>query len=561
MGKRRIKDKKHETAYSKQYSNLPVGLSLGYPLPGIGLTMDGFSNPLARMGSGTQNLLEATQYTMSKMTRNSQLINTLYRENWIIKRIIDTMPEDMIKNWYKIETQLPPDDIRRFARLERTTNIRAKILEGLRWGRLYGGAAAVIIIDGQDDILDQPLELDMIMPGSFKGLIILDRWSGISPSLGLVTDINDINFGLPEYYIITSDELGTGIKVHHSRILRFIGRDLPYIEKVGEQYWGASELEHVYEELKKRDNTSWNIASLIFSANLKVYKMDGMEQIALLPEKQQLDLYKTLSCLNMTMNSNGMQVIGMNDSFETHQYSFSGLSDIYELFMLDIAGAAETPVTKLFGRSPAGMNATGESDMQNYYDTIEEKQESYLRPVIDRLLPIMCMSEFGAVPDDLDYSFVSCRRPTEQEKKNLAQQVAGAVNELYNSGIISHRIALKELKQSSELTGMWSNITDEDIDRASDSFEIGGEYSEIEFPNSKPDEIDLSEGQESTVSEIANILNGAQGSSLVGIVQSVNSGALPRSSGIAMIMSAFGYTQEKAEEVMGNAGLEGNSLE
>lgn len=45
----------------------------------------------------------------------------------------------------------------------------------------------------------------------------------------------------------------------------------------------------------------------------------------------------------------------------------------------------------------------------------------------------------------------------------------------YNAGLISQRTALKELKQQSERTGVWTNITDEDIERASDSVEPPGE--------------------------------------------------------------------------------------
>ena len=48
-------------------------------------------------------------------------------------------------------------------------------------GRLYGGAGGIIMIDGHEDMLDQPIDLDMVMPGRFKGLIILDRWTGITP--------------------------------------------------------------------------------------------------------------------------------------------------------------------------------------------------------------------------------------------------------------------------------------------------------------------------------------------------------------------------------------------
>jgi len=156
-----------------------------------------------------------------------------------------------------------------------------------------------------------------------------------------------------------------------------MGRPLPYLEQLAETYWGASELEHVIDELKKRDNVSWNIAMLTFMANLRVMKMDGMGQLlATGNEQAQIQLYNTIQGMNAMMNNNSLQVLGENDSYETHQYTFGGIGETYDRFMMDVAGAAETPVTKLFGRSPAGMNATGESDMQNYYDTIEETSDT-----------------------------------------------------------------------------------------------------------------------------------------------------------------------------------------
>jgi phage-related protein (TIGR01555 family) len=443
------------------------------------LALDAFSNPLARLGAGTPDASQFTLYTRQNFTMQYNTLTNLYRENWVVKRLIDVVPEDMTKSWYRIKSQLAPDHKQQITRLERTTRIRARILEGLKWGRLYGGAVAVIVIDGHDDILDQPLDYDTIMPGSFKGLIVVDRWSGVSPSLSIVKNVDDPEFGLPDYYTISTATFGFGIRVHHTRILRFTGRHLPYIEELAETYWGTSELEHVYSEIVKYDNTSYNIAALVFGANLKIYKMDGFEQLGTAPQNVIRDLYNTLTMMNHMMNSQGMQIMGKDDAFETQQFSFAGLSDIYELFMLDVSGASEIPVTRLFGRSPAGMNATGESDMQNYYDSIEEKQEAYLKPVIDRLLPILCMSEFFAIPDDLDFEFEPVRRPSEEEKKTIATQTTTAVSEMFNAGIISQKIALKELRESSRATGMWNNITDEDIERADSDFGIGGEPPDI----------------------------------------------------------------------------------
>lgn len=440
------------------------------------LTLDEFVNPLARSGAGMPNLLEATEYPLTRFTQNWQVLNSLYRSHWVVQKIINTIPQDMMKNGYDFQSDINPDQIQKISKIIRQTRLHSKILNGLYWGRLYGGAAGIIMIDGEADRMDEPLDLDRVMPGAFKGLLIMDRWSGIQPSADLITDITDPDFGMPEYYEVTLPEGQGVIQLHNSRVCRFTGREMPYLEKLAENYWGTSEMEHVFSELKKRDNVSWNIALLTFMANIRVMKMDGMEQLmAYGGGKQQEALYNTLEGLNMMLNNNGIQILGKDDSYESHQYTFSGLGEVYDRFMMDVSGACGIPVTKLFGRSPAGMNSTGDADMDNYYDTIEQSQESQLRPVLDKLLPIVCMSALGAVPDDLDYIFNPVRRPSNDEKQSLGSQQTAAVVQAYTAGLVSEKTALRELQGSSKLTGMWTNITDKQIEAASDQPEAAGE--------------------------------------------------------------------------------------
>lgn len=439
-------------------------------------TRDAFSNPMARLGANTPNHLEGTEYPLTRLTKNYQLMNSLYRSHWVIRRIIDVIPEDMCKNWFKITSQLPPDQIERFDKQQRKINLKAKVIDGLKWGRLYGGAAGVIMISGHEDMLDQPLDIDHVMPGSFKGLLIVDRWSGIYPQPDMCHDVDDTDFGLPDMYQVQSEAIGGSIRIHHSRIVRFMGRDLPFWEKQAETYWGASEVEHVFDELKKRDNTSWNIAQLVFLANIRVLQMSDLGQsLSISNDKVQDDLFTTLQTQNWLMSNMGLQVLDKDDTFSTHSYSFAGLSEVYQDFKGDLAGAAEIPETRLYGRSPAGMNSTGESDLQNYYEAIETKQEAYLAPIIDKLLPIMCMSEFGMIPDDLDYKFNPIARTKDADKVDLGSKQTDAVVSVFNTGLISQRTSLKELRQMSEQTGMWSNITDEDIDKADNNVQPQGE--------------------------------------------------------------------------------------
>ncbi len=415
------------------------------------------------------NLMEQSEYPVSRLTQNYALLNSLYRNDWIANKIIDSVAEDMTKNWFDIKSQLQPDAIDKFHRAERQIHIKSEILDGIRWARLFGGAAGVMIIEGQEDMLEEPLDLRTVTPDSFKGLIVADRWSGVYPDTALVQDLSDPDFGTPEYYnfSMSETEMAQGIRVHHSRVVRFIGRDLPYIERMTEMYWGMSELEHVYTELNKRNTTSENVANLIFQANLKTYKMSDLGQLlSSVDANLQAQLYKTIQMQNFLMNSMGVNVMDKEDDFQTNSYTFTGLSEIYNDFMQDIAGAAEIPATRLFGRSPAGMNATGESDLTNYYDKVAQLQESKLRPVIEKLLPVMCMSVFGKIPDDLDFDFNPVCETSEEQRSALIQQSSGAIVSVFQSGLISQRTALMELRQSGVALNMWSNITDEDIENA-----------------------------------------------------------------------------------------------
>lgn len=452
-------------------------------------TMDAFQNQMARLGFGQPNLNEGADYPLTRMSQNYNLFTSLYRSSWIVRKIVDVFPSDMVKNWIKFNSSLDPEKISKINSVIRKTKTKEKIKEGLRWARLYGGAAGLILIDGDED-LSEPLDYDTIMLDDYKGLLIFDRWNGIYPDIELEDDISDEEYGYPKYYSISLSEANSNlmlsynkqdlVKVHHSRIVRFNGRDLPLWERQAEMFWGESEIEIVFEELKKRDNTSANIASLIFLANIRVLKMNDLGQLlGASTQKAQENLYKVLQAQNQLMSNMGIYVMDKDDDFGSEQYSFGGLNDIYESFMLDIAGACEMPVTKLFGREPAGFNSTGESDLTQYYDTLEEKQETYLQPIIDKLLPIIFISTLGAIPEDLDWEFNPCMNVNSKDLADLAQSMASPIFEAFNAGLITKEIALKELKQQNEKTGMWSNITDEDIKNAKNE-DNSGEYTNEE---------------------------------------------------------------------------------
>lgn len=448
---------------SRRNKSTPKG---GKPNTGV-TTLDAFSNPLFQLGYGSQSPLEATEYPLTRMTDNYALLNSLYRDNWVVQNVVGLMVDDMLREWYKLGGSISPDYLDELARVERVAKVREKLAEGLRWGRLYGGAAGLILIRGQEGMLDQPLDLETIMPGSFAGLMILDRWCGITPDMGLVTDMGDPDFNMPDYYMVNNAEGRIVARVHHSRIIRFTGRDLPYLERIAEMYWGESEVEALYKDVVAHDNVSANIAALTFRANIDTMEVQSLEQLfALGSTEQQRRFWNVMQAQSVMRSNFGYQLVNKGDKITNTQYTFTGLQEVYESMCLNLCGASHYPMTKLFGRSPAGMDATGEGDLKNYYDYVDSQREAKVRPALEKLLPIMAMSAWGAVPDSLEISFPPLWTPTATETAEIALKKAQAIRDTFQAGLFQADTAMKELKKLEEETGMFGAISDEEISAA-----------------------------------------------------------------------------------------------
>lgn len=441
---------------SRRNKSRPAG---GQASPGAVSVQDAFSNPLFRLGWGSQSPLEATEYPLTRMTDNYALLNSLYRDNWVVQNVVGLMVDDMLREWYTVRSATP-EMAAALGRLERQTRLRARINEGLRWGRLYGGAAGLIQIDGQED-LSRPLDLSLVYPGSFRGLYILDRWQGISPNLGLVFEGGE---EVPESYSITDGQGHTVATVHHSRVVRFTGRDLPRIERQAELYWGESEVEALYRDVVAHDNVSANMAALTFQANVNTMEIKGLEQLFGIGSGQaQARFWRTMQAQSVLRSNFGTQLVEQGTKLTNTQYHFSGLQEVYESMCMNLCGASHYPMTKLFGRSPAGMNATGESDLRNYYDYVDSQREAKLRPALQKLLPVLAMSAWGTVPDDLEITFPPLWTPTARELADIAKTKAEAVVTAYQAGLMNVDTTQKELKKLEDETGMFGSITDEEI--------------------------------------------------------------------------------------------------
>lgn len=172
--------------------------------------------------------------------------------------------------------------------------------------------------------------------------------------------------------------------------------------------------------------------------------------------------WNTMQAQSVLRSNFGVQLVEQGNKINNTQYTFTGLKEVYESMCLNLCGASHYPMTKLFGRSPAGMNATGESDLKNYYDYVDTLRESRLRPVLEKLLPVLARSA-GIQLEDADLSFPPLWTPTAKETADIAKIKADSIVSAFQSGLLDVPAAQQELRRLSDETGMFGSITDEAI--------------------------------------------------------------------------------------------------
>ena len=435
-------------------------------------TADGFDNFVSRLGLNNNNTLSAGLYIFNLMTRNRIQLEAAYRGSWIVGQVIDCIAEDMTRAGIDISTNEAEDDIKDLQSAIERKRIWPSLCSLTKWARLYGGAIAVIQIEGQD--LATPLKIDTVAKGQFQGLVVYDRWM-LNPDLTRVIQSGP-DTGLPEFYHIVTSEapyqqmaptaIGQ-ITVHHSRVIRGIGIELPFWQAVTEMMWGESVLERLWDRLIAFDSVTMSTANLIERACNRTIGIEGYRQVIAAGGKAKEALIAQLETMREFQTNEGLTVMDKNDTFQTTNYTFSGLSDVMLQFAQQLSGASQIPMVRIYGQSPAGLNSTGESDLRMYYDKVNSEQESRLRPGITTLLYVLWRSTFGsAAPKDLEFSFVPLWQMSAADKANVAKTQTETVAGAFESGLIDRATGMKELRQTSGDNGMFSNISDDDIKEA-----------------------------------------------------------------------------------------------
>ena len=455
---------------------------------------DGYLNLASKVGVGQKNMISAGTYVFNELTHNRIKLEAMYRTNWLVGAAIDNYASDMLRSGINLSGDIEPSESQTLQTKMSTSGMWKALLEVLKWGNLYGGAVAIINIAGQDPLT--PLRLDTVGQDQFLGLSVFDRWY-ITPDITQVVQFGP-EAGNPVFYDLLANAITGDVKftrVHYSRLIRIVGNDLPYSQKIFEQMWGQSIVERIVEVLNYSDSSTGNASNLVEKANVRVMQIDRLREILAAGGMAVQNMQMFFEEMQILQSNAGLSLIDKEDEYSTFSYAFSGLSDVMAKFDQKLAGALKQPLIRLFLESVSGLSSNGETQLRMYYDNILADQESILRDPMLKLTNVLYRSCFGKPPpENFDFSFVPLWQTTEKEKMDISASGVDQVVKAVTAGIITEAIALRELKKLSEITGMFSTIDDDDIAEAEieppPSFSITPSESDLGEANNEDDPLD-----------------------------------------------------------------------
>lgn len=431
-------------------------------------TSDSFQNFMLNLGPGTDNsLFTGSTYGFNPITRVRTLLEWIHRGSWLGGVAVDLVADDMTKGGVDITTPLSSQEEEDIDNVMIEAQVWNALNDTIKWSRLYGGALAVILVDGHD--LATPLRLWTIGRDGFKGLAVFDRWM-LEPDLSSKGTINEPGpyLGQPRFYKVNSlAHAMNGQIIHHSRCLRFEGVRLPFWQRVMENSWGISVLERLYDRMIAFDAATIGAAQLVHKSYLRTFKIKGLRGIASEEGELLRQLVQYVEVMRRYQGQEGMTLLDAEDDFqiETRQ-GFAGIDTALMQFGQQLAGALQIPLVRLFGMSPAGFSATGESDLRTYYDGINQRQERDMRVGLTKVY--RCIAQSLSIRLNRNFGFVF--RPlwqlTEPEKAAIANSVTSTVNQSFELGLIDRKQALLEYRSLARRTGVWSTITEDDVEEA-----------------------------------------------------------------------------------------------
>lgn len=369
------------------------------------------------LGDGLENVVSGMGGEKDKSTYNRWVrdpsknhdwaqLATRFREDWVAQKICKIIPQDTTRKWRNFKGN---DDA---YQADKQFDIARLFRMGQQWANVYGTAFLLLDLK-RSGKLSTPLDLKRLRPNCIRSLQIVDR-SRMFGTGEIDQDPLSPNYGMPMYYMIG----GSSKRIHCSRLIRFEATELTRYELWQNNWYSDSAIVPLMDVIDNFHVAANAAATLCQEATVDVVTVEGLQNL-LTNEAGEAAVMKRFRVMKTMKSINNVLLLDSTETYDTKTVALNGVKDLIWEYLRIIAAAVGIPATRFLSASPDGMNATGESDLNNYIDLLTGFQTNQYEPRLQIIDPIL-QAHFGLAEWEYEWECIfpeSALQKAERESK------------------------------------------------------------------------------------------------------------------------------------------------
>lgn len=383
------------------------------------------------------------------------------------RSVAETTATEMTRKWGNfVDTDTTTDKDQEQVRSEKIAaiemefkhhDIRSLIREAIEVEMSTGRVQIYIDLDHTDDSLPFVTSPIGVKKGALRGFKLVEpMWS--TPSIYNAHDPREQDFFIPErWYVMGND-------VHSDRLITLVMRPVPDILKPAYNFGGMSMYQLMMPYVQRYQRTVDSVAEVVHAFSLTILATD---MSAVLAGENDPSIMARAKLFNKHRDNTGLMLLSKDDE-EINQINtpLNGLHEIVQMTQEQMAAPSHTPLVKLLGVTPKGLNATAEGEIEVYRDYISAQNEAHIRPIIERISEIIQLHLFGEIDNNIVWRFAPLERMDEEEIANIQDTKMRTYDAGIQAGIISQEEAREALarNQSGDFTGIVVGDVPEGLD-------------------------------------------------------------------------------------------------
>ena len=548
----------------------PVGAKVTQLYQKAAVRVDSWINTVTGLGTQARDKVFSAFFQRSFRLTDQEL-EDVFNGDDLAAKIAGKVVEDSLRGGYELVIGVDEETSETVAEaaeaagavesfLEDELHATQRVRAAWTWGRLFGGAVLYLVTDeGRDIPQDEPLDEARLR--KVLALTVLDKRDLIP--FEIYDDPADPKFGAVKTYRVNSaGPVGNvsaqivNVTIHETRLIIFEGALTTNRERQSNQGWALSVLQRPYDVLRTFNTSFQALANILQDASQGIFEMEGLIDMIASGEKEAVQTRMALVDLQRSV-ARSLVIDAEKEKFSRLTPALTGYPEALEILMLRLAAAADMPVAVLFGRAPAGLNATGESDRLLWAQTVESEQTQVADPTFTRLAQLVFLSSDGPtngrVPDSWDVVFPPLVHQTETERVDNRKTVAEADKIYVDIGVlIPEEVALNRFKPTGFSAETSIETKERELMLAEEMDRFRGEPAVPPVTGPEPVGVPGAtvEPTDPQAVDPQTALNGAQFKELQAAILSAADGTLPKETVVRMIAASFPFTEAEAARIL-----------